>query len=92
MLQGLIFHHEDDPICWHLDDQCYFGDSFLVAPMMNDDGVRDVYLRLSGWGSTYFGKLAGCHSSFPYFSTYVTLLVPYVRLRALAKPDKTDYY
>jgi alpha-D-xyloside xylohydrolase len=49
MLRALIFHHEDDPMCWHIDDQYYFGDSFLVAPIMNDDGVRDVYLPSGKW-------------------------------------------
>jgi alpha-D-xyloside xylohydrolase len=49
VLQALIFHHEDDPICWHIDDQYYFGNDFLVAPIMNDEGVRNVYLPAGNW-------------------------------------------
>jgi alpha-D-xyloside xylohydrolase len=44
ILRALALEHEKDPTCWHLDDQYYFGDAFLVAPILNDEGVRDVYL------------------------------------------------
>jgi alpha-D-xyloside xylohydrolase len=56
MLQALIFHHEDDPMCWHIDDQYYFGNAFLVAPIMNDDGVRDVYLPAGKWVDFWTGE------------------------------------
>jgi alpha-D-xyloside xylohydrolase len=60
ILRALIFHHEDDPMCWHIDDQYYFGDAFLVAPIMNDDGVRDVYLPSGTWIDFWTGeKLEG---------------------------------
>jgi alpha-D-xyloside xylohydrolase len=57
MLQALIFHHEDDPTCWHIDDQYYFGNDFLVAPIMNDDGVRDIYLPLGKWIDFWTGEM-----------------------------------
>ncbi len=57
MLQALIFHHEDDPMCWHIDDQYYFGDAFLVAPIMNDAGVRDVYLPSGKWIDFWTGDV-----------------------------------
>ncbi len=61
MLQALIFHHEEDPMCWHIDDQYYFGNAFLVAPIMNDDGVRDVYLPAGMWIDFWTGEsLEGC--------------------------------
>ena len=61
MLQALIFHHEDDPMCWHIDDQYYFGDAFLVAPIMNDNGVRDVYLPEGKWVDFWTGEISeGC--------------------------------
>lgn len=56
MLQALIFHHEDDPTCWHIDDQYYFGDAFLVAPITNSNGVRDVYLPAGKWIDFWTGK------------------------------------
>jgi len=57
MVQALIFHHEDDPMCWHIDDQYYFGNDFLVAPIMNDDGVRDVYLPAGKWIDFWTGEI-----------------------------------
>ena len=57
MIQALIFHHEDDPMCWHIDDQYYFGDAFLVAPIMNDDGIRDVYLPAGRWIDFWTGEI-----------------------------------
>jgi len=57
MLRALIFHHEDDPMCWHIDDQYYFGDSFLIAPIMNDEGVRDVYLPAGKWIDFWTGEI-----------------------------------
>ena len=57
MLQALIFHHEDDPMCWHIDDQYYFGNAFLVAPIMNDDGIRNVYLPAGTWIDFWTGEI-----------------------------------
>ena len=44
LLQALIFHHPEDKLCWHIDDEYYFGNDFLVAPVMNSENRRDVYL------------------------------------------------
>ena len=70
VLRALVFHHNDDPTCWHIDDQYYFGDDFLVAPVMNYEGVRDVYLPKGQWvdfwnGTHYSGEqwLRKVHSS-----------------------------
>jgi len=56
VFRALVFHHWDDPTCWHIDDQYYFGDAFLVAPVMNDDGVRDVYLPAGKWVDIWTGR------------------------------------
>ena len=58
MVQALIFHHHDDPICWHIDDQYYFGNDFLVAPIMNNDGVRDIYLPSGRWVDFWTGEVS----------------------------------
>ena len=60
VLRALVFHHEDDPTCWHIDDQYYLGDEFLVAPVMNGAGVRDVYLPKGKWVDLWTGeRMAG---------------------------------
>lgn len=56
ILRAMIFHHQDDPLCWHIDDQYYFGDSLLVAPVLNDEGVRDVYLPAGKWVDLWTGQ------------------------------------
>ncbi len=55
IFRALVFHHEDDPLCWQIDDQFYCGDDFLVAPVMNADGVRDVYLPAGWWVDLWTG-------------------------------------
>jgi len=49
MLRALCLMHPDDIVCRNIDDQYYFGDDFLVAPVMNSEGVRSVYLPEGKW-------------------------------------------
>lgn len=55
LLQALIFHHADDKICWHIDDEYYFGENFLVAPVMNSSNCRNVYLPEGKWINFFTG-------------------------------------
>ncbi|MCP5536891.1 MAG: alpha-xylosidase [Akkermansiaceae bacterium] len=57
MLRPMILADETDPTCWHLDDQYLFGEDFLVAPVMNDEGVRDLYLPAGKWINFWTGEL-----------------------------------
>lgn len=56
VLQALVFHHPDDKMCWHIDDEYYFGDDMLVAPVMNSDNRRDVYLPEGTWRNLFTGE------------------------------------
>lgn len=56
VLQALVFHHPHDRQCWHIDDEYYFGDDFLVAPVMNSEGRRDVYLPEGNWINFFTGE------------------------------------
>ncbi|MCD8291443.1 MAG: alpha-xylosidase [Prevotella sp.] len=56
IVQALVFHHPDDRICWHIDDEYYFGDDFLVAPVMNSENRRDVYLPEGNWVDFFSGE------------------------------------
>lgn len=58
VLQAMLLHHADDKICWHIDDQYYFGTEMLVAPVMNSEGVRDVYLPNGDWVNFFTGEKA----------------------------------
>ena len=44
MIRALLIHHPADRQCWHIDDEYYFGSDFLVCPVMNSEGKRDIYL------------------------------------------------
>ncbi|HJX70514.1 MAG TPA: TIM-barrel domain-containing protein, partial [Bacteroidales bacterium] len=57
VLRALVFHHADDKICWHIHDQYYFGDDFLLAPVMNSENKRDVYLPEGRWVNFFNGMV-----------------------------------
>lgn len=57
VLRAMIFHHPKDKQCWHIDDQYYFGDDFLVAPVMNSENKRDIYLPEGEWVNLFTGKI-----------------------------------
>ena len=52
-----MYHHPEDRTCWHIDDEYYFGDSFLVAPVMNSANRRDVYLPEGSWINFFTGEV-----------------------------------
>lgn len=56
LLQALIYHHPEDKLCWHIDDEYYFGDDFLVAPVMNSENNRDIYLPKGEWVDFFNGE------------------------------------
>ena len=57
VVQALVFHHPEDKTCWHIDDQYYFGDDMIVAPVMNSENRRDVYLPEGSWRNLFSGEL-----------------------------------
>lgn len=56
LLQAMVFKKPDDPTVLHIDDQYYFGDSFLVAPVMNSENRRDIYLPEGRWVNFFTGE------------------------------------
>jgi len=56
IIEALIFQHPEDKMCWHIDDEYYFGHDFLVAPVMNSDNERDVYLPKGNWVHFFTGE------------------------------------
>lgn len=56
VLRALIFEHPADKMCWHIDDEYYFGDDFLVALVMNSEDCRDVYLPEGEWVNFFTGE------------------------------------
>ena len=56
IFRAMVFHHENDPLCWEIDDQYYCADVFLVAPIMNSQGVRNIYLPAGNWVDVWTGE------------------------------------
>ena len=56
MIQALLLRHPHDRQVWHIDDEYYFGQSFLVAPVMSDDNKRDIYLPEGKWVNFFTGE------------------------------------
>ena len=56
MVRALVFHHPHDRQCWHIDDEYYFGTEFLVCPVMNGEGRRDIYLPEGLWVDFFTGE------------------------------------
>lgn len=57
VFRSMLFHHGDDPVCWGIDDQYYCGDSMLVAPIINSEGIRDIYLPEGRWVDFWTGEI-----------------------------------
>jgi alpha-D-xyloside xylohydrolase len=57
VLRALLFHHPEDKTCWHIEDQYYFGDNMLVAPVMNSENRRDIYLPEGKWVNFFTGEI-----------------------------------
>lgn len=57
IFRALLFHHQDDPYCWYIDDQFYCGDTLLIAPILNSEGKRNIYLPKGSWTDFWTGKV-----------------------------------
>ncbi len=80
VLRALVLHHGDDPACWGIDDQYYFGDAMMAAPLTCAGGVRDVYLPAGRWvdfwtgmvlrGSRWLRNVASPLARMPVYARY----------------------
>ncbi|MDR2915734.1 MAG: alpha-xylosidase [Tannerella sp.] len=57
IIRALWMHHPDDKTVRHIDDQYYFGDHMLVAPVMNFENRRDLYLPEGKWVHFFTGEI-----------------------------------
>lgn len=49
MLRAMFLEYASDPAVWYLDQQYMLGDSLLVAPVFNDEGIVTYYLPKGEW-------------------------------------------
>jgi alpha-D-xyloside xylohydrolase len=60
MFRSLVMEWPDDPTVWGISDEYMLGSAFLVCPVLNAAGVRDVYLPEGKWVDFWSGQvLAG---------------------------------
>jgi alpha-D-xyloside xylohydrolase len=51
MMRPMMMEFPEDPTCLYLDRQYMLGESILVAPIFNSEGVADFYLPEGKWTS-----------------------------------------
>ncbi len=56
MLRTLFFEFPDDPTSWLIEDEYLFGENLLVAPLIEEDRSRKVYLPPGYWIDYQTGK------------------------------------
>ena len=49
LLRGMYIEHPKDPSCAGLDDQYYFGNDMIIAPLFEEERRRMVYLPAGAW-------------------------------------------
>jgi alpha-D-xyloside xylohydrolase len=49
MHSALFFEYPDDPTCLSIEDEYMFGEDLLVAPLVEEPRVRNVYLPPGAW-------------------------------------------
>ncbi len=61
-IRPLLLEHQDDPTTYFIDDQYYFGDSILVAPLFSSENRRKIYLPAGEWFDYWTNKVyeGGC--------------------------------
>ena len=57
VMRAMILEFPDDPACDYLDRQYMLGDSLLVAPIFNSDGISDYYLPGGRWTNFLSGEV-----------------------------------
>ena len=56
IMRSMVIEFTDDEICSYLDKQYMLGDSILVSPIFNDEGMADYYLPAGRWTNIFTGE------------------------------------
>ncbi len=59
MLRALFIEYPDDPGSWLVDNEYLFGSDLLVAPLLENETGRNVYLPPGKWIDYQAGKVYG---------------------------------
>ena len=86
IFRSLVFHHEEDPVAWTIEDEFYCGGTFLVAPIISATGARSVYLPAGEWIDFWTGERSGARLPFAAWSS------PFHGCRSLSVGAVIPYY
>lgn len=56
MMRPMFLEFPEDRNAWNLDEQYMLGESMLVAPVMNAEGIKEVYLPKGTWTNLLTGE------------------------------------
>ncbi len=56
VMRAMVLEFEKDRMCRYLDRQYMLGDSLLVAPVMNEEGLGEYYLPEGRWTNFFTGE------------------------------------
>lgn len=57
MMRPMLMEFPEDRNCWNVDEQYMLGPSLLVAPVMNAEGTKQVYLPKGNWTNFFTGEV-----------------------------------
>lgn len=94
MMRPMVMEYQDDVNCAWLDRQYFLGDSLLVAPIFNDQGIAEYYLPEGGWTNLITNKRYEGGRWIKEYHDYrsIPVMVPDNTVVAMgAEKEKTDY-
>jgi alpha-D-xyloside xylohydrolase len=56
-MRSMVMEFTEDPACAYLDRQYMLGDSLLVAPIFNEEGIAEYYLPAGRWTDYLTGEV-----------------------------------
>lgn len=93
-MRSMVLEFTEDRTCHYADRQYMLGDSFLTAPIFNEEGMADYYLPAGRWTDFFTGevKTGGSWIKEKHGYLSVPLLVKENSIVALgARDDRPDY-
>ena len=85
MMRAMVMEYADDPATLSLDRQYMLGDSLLVAPVFNEEGIADFYVPAGNWTDIQSGRV---YEGGKWYSTKNN----YFEMPVLAKPNSIVAY
>lgn len=94
MMRSMVLEFSDDVTCGFLDKQYMLGDSLLVAPVFNEEGVAQYYLPEGAWTNylTNERKIGGRWISESHGYLSIPLFVREGSILAIGAKDDSAVY